>query len=167
MDTYLERLQEAVASATRGMSDEELTRHPVGKWSAAEVLEHLYLTYRGTVKGLERCLQGGKPLARTRTMRDRVRSSVVVGLGHMPKGRKSPERAMPRGMPAREVNAAIEPQIRTMAELMSRCEAQFGKRTRILDHPVLGPLTAREWCKFHWVHGRHHVKQIWELRGRN
>jgi DinB superfamily len=127
MDTYLERLQEAVVSATHGMSAEELSRHPEGKWSTAEVLEHLYLTYRGTVKGLERCLQDGKPLARARTMRDRARSAVVVGLGYMPKGRKAPERALPRGMPTQEVFEAIGPQIKAMAELISRCEVRFGR----------------------------------------
>ena len=46
MDLYLERLQQAIATATRGMTSEELTRHPEGhpegRWSAAEVLEHLY-----------------------------------------------------------------------------------------------------------------------------
>jgi len=29
---------------------------------------------------------------------------------------------------------------------------------------VLGPLTASQWRKFHWIHGRHHVKQISERR---
>ncbi|MGZ7099671.1 MAG: DUF1569 domain-containing protein [Candidatus Angelobacter sp.] len=35
-----------------------------------------------------------------------------------------------------------------------------------MDHPVLGPLTAAEWRKFHLVHGLHHVKQIRSLRER-
>ena len=30
MDSYLERLQQAIASATHGMTSEELTRHPEG-----------------------------------------------------------------------------------------------------------------------------------------
>ncbi len=64
MDLYLERLQQAIASATRGMTGEDLTRHPEGHpegtWSVAEVLEHPYLTYAGTTKAFERCLQAGK-----------------------------------------------------------------------------------------------------------
>jgi hypothetical protein len=52
-----------------------------------------------------------------------------------------------------------------MDELIAKWEARHGKQTRLLDHPVLGPLTARQWRKFHWVHGRHHVKQILRLRG--
>jgi hypothetical protein len=164
MDSYLRRLQEAITSATRGMSSEDLQRHPEGKWSTAEILEHLYLTYTGTVKGFERCLHEGKPLARAPEFRDRMRTLVVTGLGHLPQGRKAPERAQPRGLQADEVMREIGPRISAMDDLITQCEARFGKRTRVLDHPILGPLTARQWRKFHWVHGRHHLKQIRKLQ---
>ena len=164
MDAYLERLQVAITSATHGMSVEDLKRHPEGKWNAAEVLEHLYLTYTGTAKGLERCLREGKPLARAPVLKDRWRTLVVTGFGHMPEGRKAPERAQPRGMPADEVMREICPRLSAMDNLITQCEARFGKRTRVLDHPILGPLTARQWRKFHWVHGQHHLKQIRKLQ---
>jgi hypothetical protein len=165
LDGYLQRLQRAIATATEGMNAAELTRHPDGKWSTVEVLEHLYLTYSGTVKGLERCLQEGRPLARRATLKERVSVIAVTGLGYLPEGRKAPERTTPRGMAADQVARDIGPQIAAMDEIIARCEARFGKRTRVLDHPVLGPLTATQWRKFHWVHGRHHVKQILKLRG--
>jgi len=165
LDRHLQELQDAISAATRGMSAEQLTRHPDGKWCAAEVLEHLYLTYRGTVKGAERCLQEGKPLARAQTLQDWMKTTVVVSFGHMPEGRKAPERSLPRDMPAEEVVKAIGPEIAAMDDVIAKCEARFGRGTRILDHPVLGPLTAPQWRKFHWVHGRHHVKQILKLRG--
>jgi hypothetical protein len=165
MDAYLQRLQAAITSATLGMSIEDLRRHPEGKWSTAEVLEHLYLTYTGTVKGFERCLHEGKPLARTPMLKDRMRAFVVTRLGHLPEGRKAPERTQPRGMLADEVTREIGPRISAMDAVIAQCEARFGKRTRVLDHPVLGPLTGRQWRKFHWVHGQHHLKQIRKLRG--
>ncbi len=62
MDSYLESLQQAIASATRGITAGELRRHPEGKWCAAEVLEHLFLTYTGTVKGCEKCRVVGEEL---------------------------------------------------------------------------------------------------------
>jgi len=164
MDAYLQRLQDAIASATLGMTAEDLTRHPEGKWSTAQVLEHLYLTYTGTVKGCERCLQAGKPLARTPLLKDHMKAFVVTGLGYLPNGRKAPERTQPRGMLVNEVTREIGPRISAMDELITQCETRFGRRSRILDHPFLGPLTARQWRKFHWVHGRHHMKQIQELR---
>src|SRR5438034_5788474 len=71
MDSCLERLLNAITSATRGMTVEELTRHPEGKWSSAQILEHLYLTYTGTAKGFERCCEAGKPLASSLRLKDR------------------------------------------------------------------------------------------------
>jgi len=164
LDRYLKELEDAIAAATNGISKEQLTWHPEGKWCIAEVLEHLYLTYRGTVKGCERCLEQGKALARTPALADRVRTTVVVGFGYMPSGRKAPERSTPCGMPAEEVVKAIGPAIVAMDDAIAKCEAHLGRSTRILDHPILGPLSAAQWRKFHWVHGRHHVKQIWKLR---
>ena len=165
MDTYLKRLRDAITSATAGMNAEDLTRHPEGKWSTAQVLEHLYLSYSGTVKGFTRCLEAGTPLARAPLLKDRMRAFVVTGLGHLPAGRQAPERTRPRGMAVGEITHGIAPQILAMDEVIARCEARFGKRTRVLDHPVLGPLTPRQWRKFHWIHGRHHLKQIKKLRG--
>ena len=168
MDSYLEQLREAIASTTRGITREELTRHPEGllegKWSAAEVLEHLYLTYAGTVKGLERVVQKGNPLASPISLKQRARITLVTRLNYFPNGRKSPEPVVPKGMSADKVMAEIDSQIAAMSELLAQCEARHGTRTRVLDHPILGPLTARQWRKFHWVHGRHHVKQIVRLR---
>jgi hypothetical protein len=164
MDAYLQRLQESIQSATQGMSGEDLLRHPEGKWCAAEILEHLYLTYTGTTKAFERCLQAGQPQVSARVLRDRVRTIVVVGLGHMPKGRQSPKHALPRGMTPEQVTREIGPRISAMDAAIAQCESRFGKQNRLLDHPILGPLTGRQWRKFHWVHGRHHLKQVQSLR---
>ena len=43
-----------------GMSNEQWAWHPPGKWCAAEVLEHLYLTYTGTIEGFERVMTSWK-----------------------------------------------------------------------------------------------------------
>jgi hypothetical protein len=164
MDSYLERLQQAIASATRGITADELTRHAEGKWCVAEILEHLYLTYTGTQKAFERCLKAGKPLAGVPTFKQRVAATAVTEFGYFPGGRKSPEQVLPRGMSVEKVVADIGPQIAAMDKLITQCEERYGSRIKILDHPVLGPLTARQWRKFHLAHGRHHVKQIVQRR---
>lgn len=164
MDFCLQRLQDAIASATEGMSVEELSLHPEGKWSAAEVLEHLYLTYTGTIKGFERCMEAGKPLARVPTWKDRFRTFVVVVAGHVPEGRTAPKNTTPRGLPPEQVLGEVAKKISAMDAVIVKAEQKYGKRTRLLDHPVLGPLRAAEWRKFHWVHGQHHVAQILTLR---
>jgi len=164
MDFYLQRLQSAIASATEGLDARSLLVHREGKWSVAEILEHLYLTYTGTIKGFERCLESGKPLARIPTTQDRIRTLVVVGIGHMPEGRRAPKNAMPRGIPPEQVLAEVAAKISEMDAIIQRAEETFGVRTRVLDHPILGPLRAQQWRKFHWLHGRHHVRQIRRLR---
>ena len=148
------------------LSKEDLSWHPPGKWCAAEVLEHLYLTYTGTVMGMERVLAGGKPIVHPATLRQSCRTLVVVGLGYMPKGRKSPRVAQPRGVPAEKVRAEISAKIEAMDKIIARCEESFGGHTKLLDHPILGPLTAAQWRKLHLVHSLHHVKQLRRLRQR-
>ena len=164
MNSRLEHLKQGLESAVAGMSSEQLSWHLTGKWCAAEVLEHLYLTYTGTIKGLERVLTTGKPLATRASVTHRTLTFVVVGLGYMPAGRKTPEVAKPRGLPAEQVRNEIGAKLVAMDAIIARCEARFGRRVKVLDHPILGPLTATQWRKLHLVHGRHHHKQLLRLR---
>jgi hypothetical protein len=164
VDPHLKQLQEEIELVTAGLSAEELSWHPAGKWCAAEILEHLYLTYTGTVKGFERVAAAGKTLATGPTVRQRGRRWVVLGLGYLPSGREAPSFARPRGLPQEKVLGEIQSKIGEMDEMIRQCEAKLGARSNLLDHPILGPLTGSEWRKFHLVHGRHHVKQIRRLR---
>jgi hypothetical protein len=164
MDSQLEELKQALESAVEGMSSEQLSWHPAEKWCAAEVLEHLYLTYTGTIKGFEKVMSSGKPLATRASMRQRVRALVVVGFGHMPAGRKSPAVAQPRGLAVEKVRNEVGATIVAMDAIIAQCEGRFGRGRKLLDHPILGPLTAAQWRKFHLVHGRHHQKQLLRLR---
>ncbi|HUK25719.1 MAG TPA: DUF1569 domain-containing protein [Terriglobales bacterium] len=165
MDPNLLRLQRALSSAVHGMSPEQLARRPAeGKWSAAEILEHLYRTFTGTAKGFERCLQAGKPLVSPATRRQRFAALLVVGFGHMPRGRQAPQHTLPRGLPAETVLSDLEARIAAMDQAIRCCEQQYGRKAKLLDHPILGPLTGRQWRKFHRVHGEHHARQILRLR---
>jgi hypothetical protein len=51
MDFRQDELKQSLASAVEGMSSEQLNWHPPGKWCAAEVLEHLHLTYTERSRG--------------------------------------------------------------------------------------------------------------------
>ena len=164
MDSHLERLKQAMDSAVEGMSNEQLKWHPPEKWCAAEGLEHLYLSYTGTIKGFEKVMAAGKPLATPATMKQRLQTLAAVGFGYLPTGRKAPAPTVPRGLPAVKVQGEVGAKIVAMDEIIARCEERFGSRVRLLDHPILGPLTAAQWRKFHLVHGLHHEKQLLRLR---
>lgn len=165
MDSYLERLQEELKNAIAGATPADLRKAPEGKWSSGQILEHLFLTYRGTNKGIKKCLETGAPLATRASLKQRVQGFVVLNLGYFPEGRKSPERVIPRGMPCEEVSLAILPEIQQMQSVLADCERRFGRHTEVLDHLILGPLTPAQWRKFHWVHGLHHARQIRQRLG--
>jgi hypothetical protein len=164
MDFRFVKLKENLELAVEGMSSEQLSWHLPGKWSAAEVLEHLYLSYTGTIQGFERVMRKGKPLASRASMAHRVLTFVVVGLGRVPAGRKAPAVAQPRGLPVEKVRNEIGEKIAAMDAMIAQCEVHFGPRVKLLDHPILGPLSATQWKKLHLVHGEHHLKQLLMLR---
>jgi hypothetical protein len=84
LDFRLGKVERNLESAVEVMSSEQLSWHLPGKWCAAEVLEHLYLSYAGTINGFERVMRKGKPLASRASMAHRVLNLVVVELGHIP-----------------------------------------------------------------------------------
>jgi hypothetical protein len=164
LDPGLQQLNRALHEAVHGMSPGQWMWHPTDKWCAAEVLEHLYLTYTGTIKGFERVLQGGKTMATRSSMKHRLRRSLVLGFNYLPAGRKSPPTALPKGLPVEKVRSEFATKLAAMDRIISQCEERFGRDTKLLDHPILGPLTGPQWKKFHVIHGRHHEKQLRRLR---
>ena len=164
MGLHLQQLREEIALAIGGMSDEQLSRSRNGKWSAAEILEHLSLTYAGSVTGFHKCLEAGRPLAAAPNTKQRIAQFVVIDFGHLPKGRLSPTFAVPSGNDRAKVASEIFSEINRTEDAIAQCETRFGRTRRLVDHPALGPLTGDQWRKFHLVHGRHHMKQIRRLR---
>jgi hypothetical protein len=164
VDTGLEKLKRSLESAIEGMSTKQMTWHPPGKWCATEVLEHLYLTYTGTIKGFERLLEAGKPTATSPSRAQRWRILVAVGFGYFPNGRKAPRVTEPRGLSSDKVRSELGAKIAAMDAIIEQCETRYGRAVPLLDHPILGPLTAWQWRKFHLLHGMHHRKQLVRLR---
>lgn len=164
MHSYLQRVQQEIDDAVRGLSLEQLAWHREGKWSAAAILEHLSLTYSGTAKGLQRGLESGRPNITPPSAAQRVAGFVVTGLRYMPPGRKAPAMVVPKGASPETVLADLRRNLAAADDAISRCEARFGAGVKIANHPILGPLTARQWRTFHLVHARHHMKQIAHIR---
>jgi DinB superfamily len=160
----LSELRTALANAIDGMSPDDFTRHPPGQWNSAEILDHLNLTYIGTIKNFARCLACGKPGASPDRKTKRWPRRVIVQFGFFPPGRRSPDRVLPRGTPVHQLTTEIFENLARMDSVIAECDARFGPGLPLADHPILGPMTAQEWRKFHFVHGRHHVRQILRLK---
>jgi len=165
MHPHLQCTREAIDQATDGMTLDELSWHPDGKWCTAEILEHLALAYGGTAKALARVAEGGKSVATPQSFKQRIGTWVVTGGEFIPGGRKAPAGVTPKGtMSADQLLPAIRKYLVEMDEAINACESNLGTKIKIADHPVLGPLTVNQWRKFHMVHTRHHMKQIVALR---
>lgn len=164
MDPHLKRLQDEVSAAIQGLSADELMFRRPDKWCVAEIVEHLFLTYTATTKGLSRVLDSDKAQRTVPTLRQRLQAFAVTGVGYLPNGIKSPPVALPRGLASEKAIGEIALKIAEMDAILSRCAARFGPEAKVLDHPVLGPFSVSQWRKFHLVHGRHHLKQIRQLR---
>ena len=166
MSEPIQRIHEIVTKATAGMTPEQLAQPPApGKWSVAEILEHLMLTYTGTAKGMQRCLDEGHPLVTRQSLKQRVLSHLISRLGYFPQGRTAPKQVTPRGEPVTEILPKIHASLLAMDAAMDAVEQRFG-RGKVLDHPILGALTPDQWRGFHAAHAHHHVKQIVAIRAR-
>jgi DinB superfamily len=155
----------AIDSATEGTTEEQLVYHPEGKWSTAQILEHLALAFGGTAKAFERAFAEGKPLGDKPSLKQKLTDVIVLELGYFPGGRTAPVLVTPKGeMPGTEALALIRENLIRMDKAHSECQKSMGRERCIANHPVLGPLTFEQWPKFHRVHTLHHMKQVRALR---
>jgi len=164
MNKWLMQIEPMIAKATQGMSEEQLVWHPEGKWSAAQILDHLRKTYTGTVLGFEKVQAAGRPLATRSRLPQQIGKFVLLNLGYFPSGRKSPEMVKPeQDCTGKDCLQRIRVDLARLVDAQAGAEAKFASR-HVMDHPVLGPLTPEQWARFHYVHARHHMKQIDAIR---
>jgi hypothetical protein len=146
-------------AATRDVTYEDLMRPAAGKWSPAEVLEHLRLAFSNSAGGAARCVDEGQTRARPRSLGQRLAGFLVITLRVFPKAR-APEQATPKGTPATTIFADTLAALDALDGALTRAAERFGERTPLMNHPYFGTLDVRAWRRFHLVHTQHHVKQI-------
>jgi hypothetical protein len=166
MRSYLDELSKTLEAATSGMSDEAMLQAPEGKWCAAEVLEHLRLTYTGTAKMLEK--NRDKALVEEAPIDERIRAArqLIFEQGKFFEGLQAPPFATPKTPPDPQVRVRIQEDLRRLAALLDEAELRLGKDANLGNHFALGPLNGEQWRHFHFEHGRHHAKQLEALRAR-
>jgi hypothetical protein len=166
MHTELARCLATIEGAVSGLDDVAGARSIDGRWSVAEIVEHLDRTYTGTTKGFERCLQSGTPRASAPTLKSRMRVFLVVTLGYFPRGIEAPAHVVPTGrvlLP--ELLQRVGAHLESLDVAAAAAKSRFGTGP-VMDHPILGPFTVDQWLRFHRIHTTHHQKQIVERRQR-
>lgn len=160
MHPTTKQIRDAIANATDGLSEDQMRRHPEGKWDTAAILEHLALTFGSTARVMQKCLREGKPLATSSTFRHRVARLLLLRFRYVPTGHKAPKVVVPTGISGKEARELIFANLEKMDAAFAQCEQRFGGKVKIADHPVLGPIPVSGWRKFHVLHTHHHMKQI-------
>jgi hypothetical protein len=163
MSPELEDISRELESATAHFTEQSWLWAPAGKWNSALIAEHLLLSYMSTTLGLLSTIHAGKLATSPVTMRTRIATFILTRLNYFPGGRSAPPQAMPKGRLHDGAIKRIYQALRTMDDRLTSAECLFGSKTKILDHPELGPLSAKEWRRFHRTHGLHHIKQIKRL----
>jgi len=163
VDTHLKRLQDEIHLLTTSLTAEELSWHPPGKWSAREILEHLYLTYTGTTRGFSRVLASGGSRKR-QSWKQRAATFLVLEFGYFPNGIQAPAFSRPGRMPLEKIVSEIGMKLAEMDAVLAECASKVGLNAKAMDHPLMGPFSIVQWRKFHLRHGLHHLKQIERLK---
>ena len=164
MHTDIVRCRETLETAVRGVSATDAALRRDGRWSVAEIVEHLALTYTGTTKGLDRVCDGTIAPPPSPSLSQRIRIGVVVGIGNLPTGIQAPKHVVPSGLMLDDALTRAYTGLEAFEAAALRAEARFG-RAWVLTHPIFGPFSVAHWRRFHVVHTRHHARQIAERRG--
>ena len=141
-------------------SDADCQKAPPGKWTPAQIVEHLALGLEWSATGFEERRARDPMLRRPLTVRQRVTKFLVLGLGWFPMPVKSPKGAVPAPQVDR---SAAEAHFRRGVERnleLARLLLPARRRDLFVKHPWMGDLTLSEWMDFHVRHARHHVRQI-------
>lgn len=162
-DHGMSRLAEVralVLEPLQGRSDGEWERGPAGKWTPAQIVEHLAIGMVGSALKFQERRDRPPMTRRPRRLIERIASAAILGVGWYPQGFKAPEGTVPA---AQITRAAAEAHFRdgiAQWEALERDLLPRRPRDLFLRHPRLGDLTIPEWIRFHIIHARHHARQI-------
>lgn len=162
MHHHLQAAWDAVDEAAGSLPPEVLGRSTPGRWSGADILEHLTLAFTANAAVFEKALASGTLKARPPKVWQRLLSTLVIGLGYFPKV-ETPELTRPHGTiaPERSV-AAYREALTALDSAMERVVQRFGDHVAAANHPYFAGLSVRQWRKFHWRHTVHHMRQLKE-----
>jgi hypothetical protein len=174
MDPVFDQLQSEIARSLEVLTASQTQLRPAKaphKWTIQQIVQHLCLTYSSTSVAIGNRLDKGRPTQAVPTIPQRCAQLLVTKFGFFPSGRDAPPAVEPP-----EASTSSELHMSGVAlagetarhltqtdQVLGEAERRFGS-ARSVSHGVLGPLSIAQWRRFHLVHGRHHLKQIWAIR---
>jgi hypothetical protein len=165
---HIDRTRARLVAAVEGLSEEQQTFSPApGRWSVAELVEHLSIV-EGNVVGLLGKLLGkaeesGAAAAKAADLfADPVSIEEFVERSRVAKY-EAPERIRPTGLPLADSLARLKESRAALHALRPRVERADGRSLRF-PHPAWGPLDLYQWLLFVGAHEDRHLAQIEALK---
>ncbi len=152
-------LEPMVLHPLRQLEDQDWHRTVPGKWSIAQIVRHLAISIDYTAATFEKRADR-TDLKRRATPRQTLLRHVYLGVGRVGRGPDAPQGTVPEERPDPEATVA---QFRMgVARLDGMMQTwPLERQLRVFaKNPALGDLNLPEWVRFHYVHCRHHAKQI-------
>lgn len=158
IQTQLKTDYQTFVNVANLLTDEQLAQQRNGKWSVAEVMQHLYLSARPVVRLMSgpRAVfdQWGTPDSPSKPY-DEIAEAYRIALRS---GRKALDNMSPRPEDTEQPRAVIDRFAAVYESLIEAIEtweeADFDRYQ--LPHPALGLITLREMVYFTSIHTQHH-----------
>ncbi|GAB3509218.1 DinB family protein [Spirosoma knui] len=151
---------QAFLDVANQFSDEQFKTRANGKWSVADVMQHLYLSARPVARLMagprELLLQWGEPQQAYRpyeVIAETYKQVLQTGL-------KAPEAMSPRTEDMADDRALITERFQRVYETLVGAAQTWTDEELdryVMPHPALGKLTVREMLDFTSIHTQHHL----------
>jgi len=165
---HIDGTRARLVAAVENLSGEQHTfRTAPGRWSVAELVEHLAIV-EGNVVGLLQKLLGKSEEAGAAAatvpdlFADPVSIEEFVERSRVAKY-EAPERIRPTGLPLADSLARLRDSRAALHALRPRVERADGRALRF-PHPAWGPLDLYQWLLFVGAHEDRHLAQIEALK---
>ncbi len=156
----LGELRTLVLGPLQNRRDLEWERGPAGKWTPAQIVEHLALGLTLSAATFQTRGNHAPMSRRPRTPAEHVARFFIFGLHWFPPGRKAPERTTPAPEISRAAAQAHFVEGIEAWDQVDRALLPARRADLFVKHPRMGDLTIEEWMHFHLLHARHHARQI-------
>jgi hypothetical protein len=136
------------------LNSSSVTNSRISKWSVGEHIEHLLIADEGIVKSI---LQADKRPQSPINLIGRI----VLFIGKIPGGRKSPEAALPKKIPVEELNTKLKKLIKDLSTFNPN------ELRGYFHHPVFRTLNPAQALRFAVIQHQHHLRIINRLLSRS
>ncbi len=166
---HIDRTRARLVAAVEGLSEGQQTFRPApGRWSAAELVEHLSIVEGGVVRLLEKMLgKGEEESGAASSSSDGLFADPISIEEFVERSRgvklEAPERIRPTGLPLADSLARLRDSRAALHALRPRVESADGRSLRF-PHPAWGPLDLYQWLLFVGAHEDRHLAQLEALK---